>query len=176
MNLFEQLSFKNQQVLSVSRFATKANFRLDSDKIKADIVPFITQYIGEVCSLYSGDGLDITTKSNADGFVTTFKPIEISMLIDNLVDNAGKAGATKVWLEIKQPSKKEIEITMVDNGRGLDPSIKEQDRVFEKGYSTTSGSGLGLYHVKFILEEMGGGIKVGQDSQSMTQFTIRIRK
>jgi signal transduction histidine kinase len=176
MNLFEQLSFKNQQVLSVSRFATKANFRLDSDKIEEDIVPFIIQYIKEVCSLYSGDGLDISTKSEADEFVTTFKPIEISMLIDNLVDNAGKAGATRIWFEIKQPSKKEIEITMVDDGDGLDSNITEPDRIFEKGFSTTTGSGLGLYHVKFILEEMGGGIKVGQDSQSRTQFTIRMRK
>lgn len=176
MSLFEQLSFKNQQVLSVSRFATKANFRLDSDKIEEDIVPFIIQYIKEVCSLYSGDGLDITTKSEAAEFVITFKPIEISMLIDNLVDNAGKAGATKIWFEIKQPSKKEIEITMVDDGRGLDPDITEPDRIFEKGFSTTTGSGLGLYHVKFILEEMGGGIKIGKDSQSRTQFTIRIRR
>lgn len=179
LNLFEQLSFKNQQVLSVSRFATKANFRLDSNYIDGNLVPFIVQYIEEVCSIYAGDGLDLSVNSSASGFVTRFKPIEVSMVIDNLVDNSRKAGATNIWFELTQASEKELEITMTDNGRGLDKTITEPNRIFEKGFSTTTGSGLGLYHVKFILDEMGGGIKVGQVDQNGhtgLKFNIRLRK
>lgn len=179
LNLFEQLSFKNQQVLSVSRFATKANFRLDSNKIEEDFVSFLIQYIKEVCPLYSGDGMDIDVASEAGDFVKIFKPIEVSMFVDNLMDNSNKAGASRVLFKIRETSSKEIEIIMIDNGRGIDSSIMEPNRIFEKGFSTTTGSGLGLYHVKFILEEMGGDIKVanvGLDNDTGTQFTIRLRK
>ncbi|MCB2218088.1 MAG: ATP-binding protein [Desulfobulbaceae bacterium] len=176
MNLFEQLSFKNQQVMSVSRFATKANFRLDSDKLEDDVVAFIVQYIDEICSIYAGDGMDITVVSGQYEFILAFKPIEISMLIDNLVNNASKAGASLMQFNIQQTSKKELEITITDDGRGINPNILEPDRIFEKGFSTTSGSGLGLYHAKFMLEQMGGDIRLNEQYSNGAQFLIRIRK
>ncbi|ASY78664.1 hypothetical protein BJK05_01035 [Pectobacterium polaris] len=174
LNLLEQITFKNQQILSVSRFATKANFRLDSEQIEADIVDFIREYIDNVCKFYSGDGLDIDVTSSAKGLFRQFKPIEISILIDNLVNNAEKAGASSVHFDIKQLSAKMIEIVITDDGTGLDQKIREPERIFEKGFSTTDGSGLGLYHVSYILDQMGGGISVDTKHSNGTRFTVRI--
>ncbi|RYC43096.1 sensor histidine kinase [Pectobacterium zantedeschiae] len=174
INLLEQLTFKNQQILSLSRFATKANFRLNSEKIKVDLVDFIKDYINQVCVYYSGDGLDIEVNSSAKGLVKEFKPIEISMLIDNLVNNAEKAGATKVLFDISQANNKQVEIKITDDGRGLDDKVIEPERIFEKGFSTTSGSGLGLYHVAFILDQMDGSISVNDKNIDGTQFIIRV--
>lgn len=174
INLLEQLTFKNQQILSLSRFATKANFRLNSEKIQEDLADFIEDYIKQVCAYYSGDGLDIHVTSSAKGLIREFKPIEISMLIDNLVNNAEKAGATKVIFDIKQGPNKQLEITITDDGQGLDENIIEPERIFEKGFSTTSGSGLGLYHVAFILDQMGSSITVNPKFSNGTQFLIRV--
>ncbi|MBV1775075.1 ATP-binding protein [Burkholderiaceae bacterium DAT-1] len=174
LNLLEQLSFKNQQILAVSRFATKANFRLDSEQIEADLVTFVSQYVDQVCSFYNGDGLNVQVRSSAKGLIRKFKPIEISILIDNLVNNAEKAGASSVFFDITQPSSKQIEITVTDDGRGLDGRIMEPDRVFEKGFSTTDGSGLGLYHVSYILDQMGGDIGLNPSYENGTQFVMRI--
>jgi len=176
LNLFEQLSFKNQQVLSVSKFATKANFRLDSDTIEDDIVKFITQYTKEICSFYTGDKVDILIENDVEEFITSFKPIEISMVIDNLVANSEKAGASEVLFQIKQKSAKEIEIVVTDDGKGIEFDKTDANRIFEKGVSKTTGSGLGLYHVKLILEEMGAGITINKDYESGAQFKIRVRK
>ena len=175
MTLFERLSFRNHKILSISRFATKANFRLDSEAIREDLVSFIEEYIKEICVLYSGDGLDITVDSDASKLVKDFKPIEISMLIDNLVSNSRKAGATKVSFQILQKTAKEVEIIVEDNGRGFDPEIIEPQRIFEKGFSTTDGSGLGLYHVSYIVDQMGGGIEVDANHKGGAKLMIRIR-
>lgn len=174
LSLLEQLAFRNQKILSISRFATKANFRLDSEAIKEDIASFIAQYIEQVCILYSGDGLDISVNSLAKGLTKRFKPIEVSMLIDNMVSNSRKAGATKVAFNITQPSSREISINVTDDGRGLDSNISDHKRIFEKGFSTTDGSGLGLYHVGYIIDQMGGGIEVNPYYKQGAQFTLRI--
>jgi len=174
LNLLEQLSFKNQKILSISKFATKANFRLNAETIREDLAIFIQQYIEEICVLYSGDGLDI--KVNVDAkLIIEFKPIELSMLIDNLVSNSKKAGTSTITIDIQQISPKEIELTFVDDGRGFDRSIKDLGRIFEKGFTTTDGSGLGLYHVAYIVDQMGGSIDIDQSYLEGAKFMIRIR-
>lgn len=176
LSLLEQLSFKNQKILSISRFATKANFRLDSEMIKEDLVNFIEQYISEVCTYYSGDGLVLEVRAKAKGLIKEFKPIEISMVIDNLVNNSEKAGAAKVTFDIEQQSAKLVTITVTDDGTGIDSNISEPDRIFEKGFGTTEGSGLGLYHVAYILDQMGGSIELQPSHADGTQFVIRIKE
>lgn len=176
LSLLEQLSFKNQKILSVSRFATKANFRLDSEMIKDDLVSFIEQYIAEICAYYSGDGLLLEVNAKASGLIRNFKPIEISMIVDNLVNNAEKAGATKVTFDIEQPSAKMVVIKVMDDGHGIDSSISEPIRIFEKGFSTTDGSGLGLYHIAYMLDQMGGSIELQTEGSTGTQFIIRIQE
>ena len=47
---------------------------------------------------------------------------------------------------------------VTDDGNGLDASIKDIPSIFEKGITTTPGSGLGLYHSKQLISEMGGSI------------------
>ena len=54
INIFERLTFKNQQTLSVSRFATQANFRIQSEQITANLVNFFEEYLLAICSIYTG--------------------------------------------------------------------------------------------------------------------------
>ena len=52
-------------------------------------------------------------------------------------------------------------MTISDDGNGLSPSINNSDSIFEKGVTTTNGSGLGLYNVaKFVREVLKGTIMV----------------
>lgn len=53
INIFERLTFKNQQTLSVSRFATQANFRIQSEQITANLVNFFEEYLLAICSIYT---------------------------------------------------------------------------------------------------------------------------
>ena len=52
-------------------------------------------------------------------------------------------------------------IHIYDNGITIEPDKREV--IFNYGYSTTGGSGIGLFHAKSVVEEMGGSISI-QDS------------
>ena len=44
------------------------------------------------------------------------------------------------------------------------------------GYTTTSGSGIGLFHIKKILNEMGSSIELNNKNKSLTEFVIKLYK
>jgi two-component system chemotaxis sensor kinase CheA len=70
----------------------------------------------------------------------------------------------------------ETRITVTDDGRGIDPAIK--DRIFQPGYSTArevteiSGRGVGLDVVKTTIEELGGTIKLTSELGKGSTFEI----
>ncbi|MGA0594588.1 ATP-binding protein [Enterovirga sp. CN4-39] len=174
ISTFENISFQNRKVLSTARFATKANFRLDSENIDEDLAGYIVDYINEVAPMFSETGIRILVTSEAKELLRRFKPIEISILIDNLVSNAGRAEATKISFHLDQPTPHELRIVVQDDGRGFHPSVAELGRLFEKGFTTSTGSGLGLYHVAQILDDLGGAI-TPERSERGARFVIRIR-
>ena len=96
-------------------------------------------------------------------------------MIDNLVSNAGKAEATEISFYLDQPTPHELRIVVQDDGRGFDPSVAQLSRLFEKGFTTSTGSGLGLYHVAQILDDLGGAI-MPERSERGARFVIRIRR
>lgn len=55
-------------------------------------------------------------------------------------------------------------MTISDNGRGIDKSIPNPESVFEKGFTTTNGSGLGLYNIEtYVRNQLGGSINLDKD-------------
>jgi signal transduction histidine kinase len=170
----ENISFQNRKILSIARFATKANFRLESETITDDLVSYIDQYINQVAPMLAETGIGISVVNSAKSLVRTFKPIEISIMIDNFISNAGRAEADRIIFSLKQVSTKELQINVVDNGRGFDTSVVDLNRLFEKGYSTSTGSGLGLYHVQQIIDSLGGSIAAERGREG-AEFILRIK-
>src|SRR5690606_8865242 len=62
----ENLLLLNQQVIAASRFATKANFKLDSNSINEDLALYIEQYIDKVCKVYKSKVSIKTTRTARD--------------------------------------------------------------------------------------------------------------
>ncbi|NWK94542.1 ATP-binding protein [Sphingobium lactosutens] len=174
LTTFDNISFQNKKVLSTARFATKANFRLDSENIQEDLALYIEQYIEQVAPTFAETGIKILVDSEAKSLVKTFKPIEVAIVIDNLISNAGRADAGTIKFFIDQPSAKELRIVADDDGRGFSDSITDLHRLFEKGFTTSLGSGLGLYHVAEILDDMNGSI-AAERLPNGARFVVRIR-
>jgi signal transduction histidine kinase len=173
----ERISFANRKILSVQQFATKANFRMDSQSIRADLVQFVQQYLTNVAKDFIASGLTITIEGGNSGpFEIKLKPIEISMLIDNLLSNAKKAGAKQVTVQIKRIASNHLEMVFIDNGKGFSPEIRKIDDIFRKGFTTTNGSGLGLYHVSQILQGINGTITAAPANPKGVAFTITVKK
>ena len=180
LNALEQISLLNRKVMGISKFATKANFRLESEQIEAVLANYIEQYINDVARIFSHGPLMIEVENDGKGFVQKFKPIDVSVIIDNLIANSKKkqTKATKITFKITHPSKDTIHVLVTDNGKeGFDKQIDDLDRMFEKGFTLTDGAGLGLYHVRHVLGEMNGTIEAmrNKDHQG-AMFLIRISK
>lgn len=173
LKTLEQMAFLNRKVMSVTKFATKATFKLDSEKIETDLAAFIYDYIEQIARTTGSARLQISVENNHPGIKLRFNPIDASIIVDNLISNARKARASSIKFILTREDKSGLTIHVSDNGRGL-ASGTNWSRIFEMGYTTTQGSGLGLYHVRQALGEMGGSIEVDEKTKKGLAFIIKI--
>ena len=174
LKAMEQIAFLNRKILAVTKFAAKAKFKLDSEKIETDLAAFITDYIEQIAQAAGSARLRIQVENKHPGLKLRFNPIDASIIVDNLVSNSKRAKASWIKFELSPLDRSGLLIRVSDNGRGIAPSTNSK-RIFEMGYTTTQGSGLGLYHVRQVLGEMGGSIELeGGSADKGLSFIIKI--
>ncbi len=105
-------------------------------------------------------------------------------VLSKIIDNASKFTPAngKVTVSARKKSKKYLEVTIADTGRGIEPSRLEV--IFDLFYQeegalrrTTGGTGLGLAICRQVVERLGGKIwaeSEGKDRGSAFHFTIPI--
>ena len=161
----DRISIENQKVQKVSTIITSANFDLLSDTIEEDLVRYVRQYL-EIGSGQDLEDLEVRIMNGGMEFRTEFQPVDVAVILDNLISNSAKARADLVTVLFERKGE-HLRILVGDNGGGI-PEEK-QGLVFERGYSSKRrGSGLGLHYVKTIIESSGGSIRfVGNGVQDM---------
>lgn len=174
LKAMEQMAFLNRKVLAVTKFASRAKFKLDSESIETNLPEFLADYIEQIARATGSVRLQIDVVNEHSGMNMRFKPIDATIIVDNLVSNAKRAKASKIKFELMPMEKSGLKIRVTDNGRGLASGTKKA-RIFEMGYTTTQGSGLGLYHVRQVLGEIGGSIELeNREGEKGTTFVIKI--
>lgn len=174
LKAMEQMAFLNRKVLAVTKFASRAKFKLDSETIETDLPSFITDYIEQIARTTGSVRLQINVENEHPGLKMRFKPIDASIIVDNLVSNAKRAKASRITFELTPIDKRGLVIRVTDNGRGIAAGTNKA-RIFEMGYTTTQGSGLGLYHVRQVLGEIGGSIDLEEnEGKKGATFVITI--
>ena len=152
----EKIRFHADKIEARSNMITHADFDMSASTLESvDIVEYISQYLEKVSTPIE-KGLKIEIEKNEVEFSRSFKHLELSVVIDNLLDNSKKAKASKILFKFQKKDGKLL-LTVCDNGRGIHDSVKE--RIFNLGYSTTGGSGIGMYHIKNIMPKLGASIK-----------------
>lgn len=170
----EQISMLNRRIESATKFALMANFDLDSGMVETDLPSFVEEYIEKVSILAGTTRTKVKVTNNHPGLTVRFNPMDISIVVENLISNAKKAGAREIRFDIKPQDKNAVRIDVTDNGRGLFGDTDPQ-RLFEMGYTTApTGSGLGLYHVRQVLGEMNGSIDLLEDEDQSSGLAFRI--
>lgn len=172
MEIIRIISFEAEKILNITEFATKANFRLKTEEIETDLANYISQYIQNIVPSINNKTMEITFRNDVKlKFIKKFKPIEINILIDNMVMNSRKAKSTELTIYLTE-NRGRLSIEFLDNGIGI--IQKNLEKIFDFGFTTTDGSGLGLYHVKQIVESMGGKIVVVNGLDNGVKFNILI--
>ena len=120
--------------------------------------------------------LDVSIE--VSGFVSDRFSVE--QIVGNLLDNAVKYRdpARPLSLSVKafHLNRFKIGIDIGDNGRGIAP--EDHERIFElfrrSGPQDKAGEGIGLAHVRSLIRNMGGEIKVKSKLGEGTTFMIRL--
>ncbi len=166
-----------RKIITITNFATKANFRLKTETITTDLATFIQEYLENVAQDTSAQNLRVTVTRDFDKpFEMRFKPIDVAIVFDNLASNSSRARAKRFNVNLRHPTENELIVEVQDDGPGLSKEIQPPDKIFERGVTTTSGSGLGLYHVKQTIKQLNGDISLDHSKNSGFNLTIRLLK
>jgi signal transduction histidine kinase len=171
LEFIKGISFANEKISTLTRFTTKSNFLEALLETKEDIVHYTQIYLDDIYKTLYND-IDIEFINNNLSLIKTFEPIELCTAIDNILSNSRKKKATKIIFEFFKNNDK-ICLSIKDIGKPLDNSISDYKMIFEEGVTTTKGSGLGLSHVKRIIEEnMKGKITYNPDYKDGFELII----
>jgi len=175
MEILDEISMTNQKILAINKYATKADFITNSETIHKDIVAFIQQYISNIYKIVSNNQISIHVEDTMQEFIVNFKPMEMTIIIDNILNNARKAKAHNLDIKFVFENN-QLQIEFIDDGDGLSQSISNAEMIFERGFTTTKGSGLGLYHIKQIVTSMHGRIEAIKNKTKGISLLIRLNK
>ncbi len=180
IDVIDKISLQTQKIASIVRFVTKANFDLMATDIENDLVSFIKQYVENVYTHYKEIAVDnrkVSIKVNPEKdfeFMYRFKPLDFIIIIDNMINNSIKAKATNIELKINKLNENGMELRIKDDGKGIPPGI--MDKIFNFGFTTTDGSGIGLYHVQQIVKKIKGNVDVNRSPEKGAEFIIKVMK
>jgi hypothetical protein len=145
--------FEDSKIISYSQFGIKKIFDNFNTKADYDIIEFIENYIDKIAKSFAGKTrISISFINNVhEKFITKFAPIDISIIIDNMISNAKKARATTLNIECCKAM--DCLLILFTSNNPFDSSIKNLNVIFEKGFSTTRSTGVGLYHIRNIVSD-----------------------
>jgi signal transduction histidine kinase len=171
----KNISYHANTISSLAKFVTRAKFRFECARMNKDLILFIREHLLNVATNIYKKEIRIKFDSDVRGnFVCEFRPIEITILLDNLISNSIKNKARSFVVNVISLTHSMLKIGFSDDGRGVPTSVR--DCLFEEGITTTSGSGLGLYHVKEIITSMKGKIEYNPDYKDGAQFIATLRR
>ena len=178
-SIVKRLSQQNEKITSFSKYFKKVNFNIHSNKLDVDVISFTNEYIENVYKLRDDLRINrelLNVKINMPKGLEhkiKFNPIDMIIVLDNLISNSSKHGASMVELTWTM-SGKSIQLSFKDDGKGIADNIL--DSIFDFGFTTSRrGSGIGLYHVKEIIESLNGTIKVNNKLSKGVEFLISFK-
>lgn len=170
-----KISLATEKILSVVNYTTKANFMATTLDTESDMIAFFRNYIYTILSQHIGKDIAITVEKTNFEFIRKFKPINLTIVIDNLVSNSRKKHAKNINISFELVGGN-LNMTYKDDGNGLDPKIGNPQEIFQRGFTTTRGSGLGMFHIKNILNEMNSDITINPKTKTGIEFNLIFSK
>ena len=141
-----------------------------------DLKELVEECLTYLSLKYKLDSISIELNSKGKTTVNSDRLL-LSIIINNLLSNAItfrdsiKEGKIKIHTSVNPSS---FEISITDDGEGVSPEIKDKIfTMFYRGSEKSIGSGLGLYIVKKIIEQLKGKIDVISINKETT-FKIKL--
>jgi signal transduction histidine kinase len=161
------------KVKKLSDLALNGNLSLKQTGLN-DIYSYLKQYI---CTDVASTEIRYSVKCNKAEAMCKFDVTAIGIIVDNIVSNSIKARATELVIDVSDEEYC-VKISFADNGYGLDPNI-DPKKIFERGATLNSakkGFGIGLPHIKELVDEMKGKVAVDSSYKNGFNIIMELRK
>lgn len=158
--------------------------RIDAGKIQlskeaCDISQLVGEVVEQQLGVFKERNQGLSFKSGKKSMYARIDRQLLRMVLENLIDNAGKyspAGEKVIVTMSQTPGMVRLQIR--DQGFGI--TKKDQKKLFQKfsrveaHADLVSGSGLGLYWAKKIIDLHGGRIELSSEAGKGSTFTITL--
>lgn len=174
----QKIKKENDKIKTIARFATGSWMNSWATKTVKSLNSFIVQYLKNDYIPVASDWLNIQIIENIkDDFRLSFRSFDISMVFDNLLDNAKKAKAKQCIIELNWDSNL-VEILIKDDWKWIDKKfIDNIEKIFDLKTSSTDGAGIWLFHVKQIVNDLNWNITVNENlNKKWVTFTLIFTK
>ncbi|HVF24856.1 MAG TPA: ATP-binding protein [Anaerolineales bacterium] len=173
----------NRQKILIDRLLIAG--RLESgmmtlEHLPVDLVPVLEDSLMAVKAIANKRKVALVLKTEQRPVFILGDKSGLQQVFINLINNAAKFSpeGTSVTVTVAQ-SEKEARVSISDQGLGIPPEARQH--LFEKFYRARNvtiaeipGSGIGLYIVKSIVDELGGSISVESALNRGTTFMISL--
>ena len=152
----KKIKFLTDNILEAARIDSQL---LILNKEEFDLVEMVKDLLKDLKNQIRDKKISLILKCNEDSILLVADKLRINQVFLNLINNAinlVKEGEIIVSVE-RQDNNNTLLIRIIDNGPGIPSNIK--DKLFMKFVTgSKSGTGLGLYICKNIIEKHGGKI------------------
>lgn len=153
----------------------------DLRRVLIDAGALVESAIAAARSAYVAKQVSLVVDERADGAVLA-DPDRMAQVLSNLLNNALQhvTSGSQVQVEVRKPDREWIEITVSDNGEGIE--AEHLPHIFERFYRADparsrvrGGSGIGLTISKALVESHGGGLSASSPGRGRgSRFTVRL--
>lgn len=186
----EQHELLDDMEISTIRLITMVNDMLDITKIEQgdlemnletlNVKEIVSSVTDDLASYAAAHNFEIDLEKIDANVAVTGDRVRVRQIFQNLIDNAIKYSLYPGRLEIGSCVQGNmLEMWFADNGIGI--PAQEQGKLFGRFYRATntsktssSGSGLGLYIVKSISQQLGGDIRFESKEGDGTTFFVTL--
>ncbi|APD07222.1 DNA ligase [Flavobacteriaceae bacterium UJ101] len=168
-------SIKNNidKAIKVSQIIIKSKFDYKFTNQRVNIPKYIKEYLNDID--ISRPNINIKIDNIIDKY-SLINPIDIDIVLDNLVSNSVKAKAKNILVEFSKVNKG-LEIIYYDDGIGVSEILnKNPESIFELGVrdSKESGSGIGMFDAKKRIINMKGTIEFIGNNRKLKGASFKI--
>ncbi|MBQ9766070.1 MAG: HAMP domain-containing histidine kinase [Lachnospiraceae bacterium] len=141
---------------------------LDKLVIKNEDVK-IHEVISDTVHSMEGDKGDINVSEIEEAVIPNCDAGRVAQVIENIINNARKYAQGEIFVRTEITDEEYI-LSIKDSGMGIPP--EDMPFIFEKFYrgknkGEQAGAGLGLFIVKYIMEQLGGRVELRNEEDGL---------
>jgi signal transduction histidine kinase len=168
----KKIKFLTDNILEAARIDSQL---LTLNKEEFDLVELVKDLLKELKNQIIGKKINLILKCKEDSILLVADKLRLNQVFLNIINNAiniVQEGEIIVSLEI-QDNNNTVLVRIIDNGPGIPSNIK--DKLFTKFVTgSKSGTGLGLYICKNIIEKHGGKIWAENNKNKGANFNFTV--